>query len=87
MTNSHYLPFDDWLSKVNALSDDDADQSPMKEISDFLKEDFERMAGGLLVLSTENTRKVSSTFRNAEPIGKDLIAAYINWWKSCGFLK
>lgn len=87
MTNSHDLPFDDWLSKVCAISDDEANQSPMLEISDFLKDDFERMSSGLLILTTENTRKVSSTFRSVEPIGRDLIAAYISWWKSCGFLE
>lgn len=87
MTNSHNLLFDDWLSKVCAISDDEVNQYSMKEISDFLKNDFERMANGLLVLTTENTRKVSSTFRSVEPIGRDLIATYIRWWKSCGFLK
>ena len=87
MTNSHDLPFDDWLSKVCAVSDDEANPYPMKEISDFMKEDFERMASGLLVLTTENTRKVSSTFRRVAPVGGDLIAAYVSWWKSCGFLK
>lgn len=87
MSNSHDLPFDDWLNNFCANSDDETNQNPMKEISDFFKEDFERMAGGLLVLSTENTRKVSSTFRSVKPVDRDLIAAYISWWKSCGFLK
>lgn len=87
MSKDDFLPFDEWLEKVCAVPDHAASEAPVKPLSEFFEEDFERMSSGMVILTTDNAKKVSSTFRNLRPVGGELIAAYISRWRDCGFLK
>lgn len=87
MSNANFLPFDVWVEKVCRAPNETASEAPVKPLSDFFRADFERMASGMVILTTENTKKVSSTFRSLQPVDRELIAAYVNWWRGCGFLQ
>lgn len=87
MSQTNFLPFNVWFEKVCTIPDDTASEAPVKPLSDFFEGDFERMASGMVILTTENAKKISSTFRSLQPISRELIAAYVSSWRGCGFLE
>ncbi|KAA6412420.1 MAG: NRPS-like enzyme [Lasallia pustulata] len=83
LSDADYIPFSKWLEKVCASTDDG---NPAKNLAEFFANDFERMSGGSLILSTEKARKVSSTLRMMAVVSKQTTEAYIDRWKTAGFL-
>ena len=84
LSDTDLLPFDDWLETVSMSA---GDANPAKLLIDFFQADFKHMACGKVILGTENARKVSSTLRKMDVIGESTIAAYVDQWRSIGFLK
>ena len=84
LSDTDLLPFDDWLKSVSLSA---GDENPAKLLVDFFEADFKHMACGNVILGTENARKVSSTLRKMDVIGDRTVAAYIDQWKSIGFLR
>ncbi|MCJ1243592.1 hypothetical protein MMC30_000789 [Trapelia coarctata] len=83
-SDTDLLPFDDWLDTVSMSA---GDENPAKLLIDFFKADFRHMACGNVMLSTENAQKVSSTLREMDVISDATISAYIDRWRSIGFLR
>jgi len=86
VTNSSIIPYAEWLAKVLAVPDEKINANPAKKMADFFQRDFEHMAGGQIVMSTESTRKASPCLRNCDAVGGDIIRDYVRGWREVGFL-
>ena len=80
------IPFNAWLKRVEEFAGS-TEENPAHKVLKFLKEDFERMACGGLVMETAKCRKHSKTLARQENLGMDLIRQYVRGWKSISFLK
>ena len=85
--NADLLPFDNWLEAVCAITDGVTDENPAKKLAEFFKMDFIHMACGNVILDTKRAREVSPTLRGMGTISNETIAAYVDHWRSVGFLK
>lgn len=80
------LPFDDWLEQVAATDDKDADVYPVKKLYEFFKLYFLTASSGAVVMATDVSRKSSVTLRELTALDKDVIARYVRYWKTAGYL-
>lgn len=80
------LPFDNWLEQVAATDDKDADIYPVKKLYEFFKLYFQIASSGAVVMGTDVSRKSSTTLRALTALDKDVIVAYVQYWKKAGYL-
>ncbi|KAL7941141.1 acetyl-CoA synthetase-like protein [Trichoderma barbatum] len=80
------LPFDDWLEKVAATDEKDADVYPVKKLYEFFKLHFRIASSGAVIMGTDVSRKNSATLRSLTALDKDVIAGYVQYWKKAGYL-
>ncbi|KAL9031277.1 MAG: hypothetical protein Q9196_000684 [Gyalolechia fulgens] len=81
-----FLPFDEWMDKICAVSAEDDQTVPVKRLETFFRTDFEHMACGNVILDTRNTREISPTLRRLASVGNETLASYVRYWKSVGYL-
>ena len=73
--NGSIIPYADWLAKVLAVSDEKIHLNPAKKMAAFFQRDFEHMAGGQIVMSTESARKASPCLRSCVAISASVSSA------------
>ncbi|KAL6719407.1 hypothetical protein ACLMJK_003647 [Lecanora helva] len=83
------LPFEEWIAKVNTCTiETESDiTNPARKLLDFFDADFERMAGGDVVLDLRNTLKTSPKLQSVKEIPQGLLATYVDSWRITGFLQ
>lgn len=82
------MPLKEWIAQVKScvVTNDGDIANPARSLVDFLETDFERMAGGDVMLDMSNCLKASPSLKGVESIPQQLLAAYIDCWRSNGFL-
>lgn len=82
-----FLPFDDWLDRV-AKSDckGGPEQNPALQLEEFFRQDFRRMACGSVIMATDEARKRSETLRLVDAVSDDVVASYVQYWRTSGYL-
>ncbi|KAL7916733.1 acetyl-CoA synthetase-like protein [Trichoderma velutinum] len=81
-----FLPFDDWLDKVAATDEKDADIYPVKKLYEFFNVYFRVASSGAVIMATDVSRKSSATLRALTALDKDVIKGYVKYWRSAGYL-
>lgn len=82
-----FLPFEDWLDRVVKLeSKGGPGQNPALQLEGFFREDFRRMACGSVIMATDEARKRSETLRLVDAVPDDVVASYIQYWRTSGYL-
>ncbi|KAL2193051.1 hypothetical protein P885DRAFT_81644 [Corynascus similis CBS 632.67] len=81
------VPFKEWMRRVrtSALADSD-NPAARPGMVDFLMANFERIAGGDLILDTERAQEHSATMAAEGPVSPELAVKYVDAWKKMGFL-
>lgn len=82
---SQFMPFKEWLGKV-ARSSKPEIENPAGRLVDFLKQNFERLSCGELVLDTTRAQEHSAAMRALAPVSADVARGYIRAWKEMRFL-
>jgi hypothetical protein len=77
------LPLKEWTAALR-FSAKDLTQA-MKLIS-FFENDFEFMASGSVIMDTYQSRKVSKTLRQMQPVKAQQVSTYVEYWLESGFL-
>jgi acyl transferase domain-containing protein/thioester reductase-like protein/acyl carrier protein len=80
-----FMPFEEWLDTVADSSKTEIGNSAGKMV-DFLKQNFERLSCGGLVLDTTKAQEHSATMRALAPVSAEIARGYISAWKEIGFL-
>ncbi|CAG8883007.1 unnamed protein product [Penicillium egyptiacum] len=84
---SQFLPFNDWLDRVVKLgSKGGPGQNPVLKLDEFFRRDFRRMACGSVIMATDEARKRSETLRQVDAVPEDVIASYVQYWRTSGYL-
>ena len=86
LSEANSLPFNEWFDVVCATRDEASDDNPVKKLAEFFRVDFERMSSGKVILGTEGARQDSRTLRDMDEVSNETIAAYVDHWKTVGFL-
>ena len=83
------MSLEEWIARVESsvVNNDSDTANPARGLVDFFKADFERMAGGDVSLGMSNCLKASPSLRTVDKIPEQLLAAYVDCWKSHGFLE
>ncbi|KAK4145161.1 putative polyketide synthase [Dichotomopilus funicola] len=81
------VPFKEWIRRVrtSALADSD-NPAARPGMVDFLMANFERIAGGDLILDTAKAQEHSATMAAEGPVSPELAVKYVDAWKKMGFL-
>ncbi|KAJ5785859.1 NRPS-like enzyme [Penicillium pulvis] len=82
-----FLSFEDWLYLV--LKSDPKcgpGQNPVLQLEEFFREDFRRIACGLVIMATDEARKRSGTLRMVDAVFDDVVASYFQHWRTSGCL-
>ena len=85
--DTDFLPYDAWIDRICGPMASMTSNNPAANLADFFRTDFQRMSSGHVILGTDCTRQVSPTLRNMDVVSNHTIEAYIDFWKSHGFLK
>ena len=82
------VPLKEWITQVevSAVTNEGHMANPAQSLLEFYKSDFERMAGGDIKLDMSNCLKASPSLRKVDGIPASLLAAYVDCWRSDGFL-
>lgn len=83
------VPLDEWIAQVEScvVTNDSDMANPAQSLIDSNIADFEHMAAGDVKMDSSNCLKASPTLRGVESISGQLLAAYIDCWKSHEFLE
>jgi hypothetical protein len=79
-------PFGQWLEEVANAQHSDEDL-PVKKLKAFFENFFKTVACGHVVLGTEVAKTQSPTLSNMGPVSDLLVKAYVDYWKSTGYLR
>lgn len=80
------LSYEEWVAKVLDVSDEEINSNPAKKLAAFFEGDFERMAGGEVILDTAESRRFSLSLRTQQGVDESLMKKYISGWRKAGFL-
>lgn len=83
------MPLKEWIAQVEScvVTNDSDTANPAQSLVDFFDADFERMASGDVELDMSNCLKASPSLQGVGSIPKQLLAAYVDYWRSNGFLE
>ena len=83
------MPLEEWIARIESsvVTNDSDMANPARSLVEFFKADFERMAGGDVSLGMSNCLKASPSLRRVDKIPEHLLAAYVDCWRSHGFLE
>ncbi|KAF9895178.1 hypothetical protein FE257_000080 [Aspergillus nanangensis] len=79
------IPFAQWVLRVRAFPGSRED-NPAAPMADWLRENFERMSCGELILATAHSTAHSPTLANVGPVDANVVRKYLHGWKDMGFL-
>lgn len=81
------LPIDAWLQRVSSMAEITKDLEFLVHLLPFLREEFEGLSSGGLVLDTARAREVSRSLRLCNGVGLKLLTLYLENWQKQGFLE
>lgn len=84
LSESDFLPYDQWLEEVRA---EEMKANPGRNLAEFFEHDFIRMSSGEIILETAKARNASSTLRKSTAVSKATIELYVDQWRTAGFLR
>ena len=82
------IPLKEWIAQVEScvVTNDRDNANPALSLVDFIEADFERMACGDVKLDMSKCLEASPSLKEVGSIPEHLLAAYVNCWRSKGFL-
>jgi hypothetical protein len=80
------IPMSDWVRKVAEVPDSIGGENPAKQLLSFFEKDFEHNASGEVIMDTARSREVSPTLAAMHGVSEQTVKAYIEFWRSTGFL-
>ncbi|KAI2897238.1 transcriptional regulator family: Helix-turn-helix [Aspergillus niger] len=79
------IPFPEWIQRTKSFPGNRQD-NPAGVMADWLRDNFERMSCGGLLLDTSRARERSPSLRALGPVGEEVVRRYIQKWRQTGFL-
>ena len=86
LSEKDFLPFDEWLDEVCAVSEIRAGDNPVKKLSDFFKTNFKRMSTGTVTMATDHTRATSPSLQSSGQVQDETISGYVKYWRSIRYI-
>lgn len=81
------VPFKSWIHRVRTSPLSDTDNPAARPgMVDFLASNFERIAGGALILDVAKAKEHSVTMAAEGPVSAELAIKYVDAWREMGFL-
>ncbi|KAI1421089.1 hypothetical protein F5Y12DRAFT_790473 [Xylaria sp. FL1777] len=80
------IPFQAWLQLVRRSPLNAETENPAGKLVDFLRDNFERMSCGGLILDTTRAKEHSQTMAGEGPVNAELARRYVAAWIDMGFL-
>lgn len=81
------VPFETWLKRASSLGDTEANLSFIYNLLPFLREDFQALSSGGVVLDTTRARRVSRSLRACNGVSLELLDLYLESWRRESFLQ
>lgn len=81
----HFLPFQDWVRRVETFPGS-AEDNPAVKLVDFFRDNFTRMSCGGLLLGTDKSVEHSATMARVGPVSEEVVRKYVRAWHDMDFL-
>ena len=83
------MPLKEWIAQVEScvVTHDSNATNPAQSLAGFFDADFERMASGDVKLDMTKCLKASPSLQEVGTISVQLLAAYVDCWRTNGFLE
>jgi hypothetical protein len=81
------VPFETWLERASSLAVTEENLSFIYHLLPFLREDFQALTSGGVVLDTTRARRVSRSLRACNGVSLELLQLYVDSWRKESFLQ